>query len=460
MILDSLPDIPRVYTGLAEWSACLVYILILRKRMRPLPLIGLLAAGAVALVAFQLFAGTLPIWLWTVGMAGAVTLMTGLIAASARVSFLETGYFAARALVLAELVASLEWQLESFFLPVPQGTPVSAPTELEHLALMVLVYAVAFALAYLLERRHFPREQALAITGKDLMIATAIALATFFMSNISFLNANTPFSGRLSLEIFYIRTLVNLCGYAALYAQQEQRLEVRRAIEVDAMNHLLRNQHEQYLHSKRSIDRVNRKYHDLKHQIALIRAEENPELKATYLDELEGSIQDYERQVKTGNPVLDTLLTAKSMECAEKGITLTAVADGSVLEGIRAIDLSTILGNALDNAIESAAQVQDPERRLIRVAVYAQGELAMIRVENYYRGSLRWEGGQLATTKGDREDHGYGVASIRYTAEQYGGTATVTAEDDWFILRVLMPRQRHDAPTGGEGASAAATDPR
>ena len=43
------------------------------------------------------------------------------------------------------------------------------------------------------------------------------------------------------------------------------------------------------------------------------------------------------------------------------------------------------------------------------------------------------------TTKGDRNLHGYGLKSIRATAERYGGSATVQAEDGWFTLGIMIP---------------------
>ena len=216
-----------------------------------------------------------------------------------------------------------------------------------------------------------------------------ITATTFFVSNISFVIPNTPFSGRLGLEVFYIRTLVDLCGFVALHAQQEQRVQLKTSSENAAMNNLLRSQHEQYLQSKRTIEQVNRKYHDMKNQIDVIRDEPDPGRRADYLNDLEESIQGYATQRRTGNSVLDTLLTAKGANCAEHRIQLNCVADGALLDFMSVIDLTSIFGNALDNAIESAKRVDDPEMRLIRVAVFAQNNLLMIRIENTFDGDRK-----------------------------------------------------------------------
>ena len=197
MIIETLPDIPRAYTGLAEWAACLVYILILRKRLPIVPLVLFLAAGAAGLFGIQVFAGTLPIVFWTMGMVLAVAGMFALLCGSAQVSAADAGYFTARALVLAELVASLQWQLESYFLPP------TAEIDLQwHVLAILSVYGAAFTAAYFLEARHFPKDRPLNATSKELISTVAIALATFTMGNMSFVNANTPFSGRQGLEIF------------------------------------------------------------------------------------------------------------------------------------------------------------------------------------------------------------------------------------------------------------------
>ncbi len=434
MILETLPDIPRVLTGIAEWLACLVYVLLRRQRLPRSRLMVLATLAFAVQLGAQELASELPLRLWPVGMAMAVGCMYGFIVAAARVSVRDAGYFCARALVLAELVAALHWQMQCYFFP--SGGQLGTTWQV---AFFVVVYSVAYGGAYLVEARHFRPGLALDVTPGELASAVAIALVTFFMSNLSFLNANTPFSGRLGSEIFYIRTLVDLCGFVALYAQQGQRLQHRARAEVAAIDDMLRRQHEQYLQSKRSIEIVNRKYHDLKHQIGVIRAEGDLGRKASYLDDLEASVSVYAAQADTGNGVLDVILTTKSLECVERGIDLTYVVDGSVLDFMSAMDVAAVFGNALDNAIDGVMTVLEPERRLIKVAVYSRGRLVLLTVENYFTGELHTENGDIVTRRADRSRHGYGLKSIRYTAEKYGGSMTVNTDGHWFVLRILLP---------------------
>lgn len=429
-----LPDIPRLYTALAEWLGCMIYVLVLRRRLRG-PRLWLAAAGTLAVqCGVQLLAGALPLALWIPGMAAAVLAMTGCIALLCRLPWPDTLYCTIRAFTVAEFAASLEWQLHCFYFG--RLEPASS---LRALALLAAVYGLVYGGVWLAERRQLPGGGALGLTFWEAVSGGVIALTVFAVSNLSFLRVSTPFSGQMAPEIFYIRTLVDFCGMALLYNQQEQRRNLRMQYELDAIQRILYTQYEQYRLSKENIDLVNRKYHDLKHQIAVIRAEADPGKREDYLREMEHGIKMAEAQNKTGNAVLDTVLTGKSMYCAEHDINLNCVADGALLKFMDAMDICTIFGNALDNAIECVQKLQEPEKRLIRMAVCAQNDLLLLRFENYYEDDLRIEDGVLRTTKGDNGYHGYGIKSIRYAAEKYGGSVTVRTEDQWFRLCVLIP---------------------
>lgn len=72
------------------------------------------------------------------------------------------------------------------------------------------------------------------------------------------------------------------------------------------------------------------------------------------------------------------------------GITFTVVADGKLLSYLHVMDLCTIFGNTLDNAIEYELQLKNPETRMIQVKISRKKKFICILVENYYEGS--WNG--------------------------------------------------------------------
>lgn len=199
---------------------------------------------------------------------------------------------------------------------------------------------------------------------------------------------------------------------------------------------LLQAEQEQYRLSRETIELVNMKCHDLKHRLAQIRAEGGG---AEQLKDVEEAVLFYENVAKTGNDALDSVLTQKSLSCEKHGIAFTYMADGAGLEAMQPSDVWSLLGNALDNAIESCAQEEDPQKRIVFLNIGAKDGLLRIRVENYCSRPVRFAEGLPVTTKADRQNHGIGVRSIRYIAQKYGGNAVFSAEDGFFRLSVLIP---------------------
>lgn len=209
--------------------------------------------------------------------------------------------------------------------------------------------------------------------------------------------------------------------------------------EVSLQQMLLLQQKEQYQMTKENIELINRKCHDLKHQMAALRSIVPEEARERYLAQVENSIQIYDSTLETGNEVLDTVLTEKSLYCEAHQIAMTCVADGRPLSFIDSMDVYAIFGNALDNAIESVIHLPDPEKRVIAVSVWARGGLLLFQFENYFEGELTLQDGLPVTTKERDGYHGFGLKSIRAAAEKYGGQMSVHTERRLFILRVSVP---------------------
>ena len=436
--MEFMPDIPRLFTAVSEWAACLIYIFFLKKKIKGIKLYSVIALFLAVFCIFQILAGAMPIYLWVVGMAMAVVLMYLFIYICCDISPISAGCWCAQAFVIAEFVAALEWQLYSYFV-----ADIIFKSEFSLLFVKgftaLIIFALAFGLFFIIESRYMKISEIHENSKKEFLIVVSIVLGVFVLSNMSYITPNTPFSGNYTSEIFYIRTLVDLCGIILLISQREQKLWAYAKNEISSMEMLLVNQYEQYKREKESIDVINRKHHDLKHQIAVIRAEKNIDKKTRYIDNLESSIKMYESQYKTGNNVLDVVLAGKSMVCLENNINFTCVVDGTLLNFMEVMDLCSVFGNALDNAIESVKKIKDKEKRIIKIAVYNQGELLMIKIENYFESKLQYNNNELITTKNDKNNHGYGIKSIKYITEKYHGSLNIAEKDQWFVLSILIP---------------------
>jgi sensor histidine kinase regulating citrate/malate metabolism len=240
-------------------------------------------------------------------------------------------------------------------------------------------------------------------------------------------------------EIFIIRSLADFAGIALLESFHVQLIERKVRQENELLSKMLQMQYDNYRISEESVALVNQKYHDLKHQIRMLRNESNSRERTEYLDQMEQEIKRYEARFQTGNRILDTMLGAKSMQCMNEDIKMITVAEGQPLAFMNAMDISALFGNALDNAIESVRKISSPDRRLIHVTVSRQKNFLRIRVENCCDAKVDFKDGLPITTKGDRRYHGYGTKSIRSIVDKYGGSLTIESEDGWYRLRILFP---------------------
>ena len=107
---------------------------------------------------------------------------------------------------------------------------------------------------------------------------------------------------------------------------------------------------------------------------------------------------------------------------------MTCVVDGPLFDFMDVMDICSIFGNALDNAIEYEKQIPDKEKRLIHVTAFSQKNFLITRFENYCEDSLAFDENLPVTTKGDARFHGYGLKSIRYTVRKYGGEVDVRCQ--------------------------------
>lgn len=430
-----LHNIPPIWTAIFHWFAYMLYILLLPKRVSGWK--NWLVAGCflAAQCVLYSFIGTLHGMAFNFGVAlfAAWTLLP--FAVLCRGGLLNHIYYCARAFILGGFVVSLAWQLyiyySSRFSPMA-GRAGEAVT-------MLLIAAAVMAVMYLLERTHQKELGEMPIPGKACAGTVIIALAVYILSSLSYTSLENPFTTDMETEAFNIRTIVYFGGVAILFALHLQLCDGHVRQERDALQRMLEMQYTNYQLSQDSIHLVNQKYHDLKHQIALLRSEITVGEKLECLDQMESEIRSYEAQNKTGNEVLDTILTGKSIYCQEHGITLTCVADGHALDFMSIMDISALFGNALDNAIEGVSKVPEAEQRLIHLSVSRQKGFLRIQVKNRCEEDLVTGEELPGTTKKDRRFHGYGLKSIRATAEKYGGSIAVHGENGWFDLGILIP---------------------
>ena len=203
------------------------------------------------------------------------------------------------------------------------------------------------------------------------------------------------------------------------------------------MHNFIRNKMQYYQMSHEGITSLQIKCHDLKHQIMAIRTQTEKANFYKYLDQLEDSIIEYGTVVECDNETINVVLTEKNILCSTCGVKFSYIIDGTLFDFMSEMEIYSLFGNALDNALESCTKVTEPLKRVISLKAAARGDMVILHVENAFEETLNMVDGMPQTTKKD-PGHGFGLRSIQSIAEKYNGVASVQTENGLFKLTVVL----------------------
>ena len=143
-------------------------------------------------------------------------------------------------------------------------------------------------------------------------------------------------------------------------------------------------------------------------------------------------------EINTGNIVTDSLVGYWKKKAEDAGIEFLTDLSIPMEMPFRGADISLIMGNLLENAVEGAGRAEG--RKYIRLKMKYDKNNLLITIENSYRGKLaKGKGEELRTTKTDTSNHGIGLPSVRRAADKYQGVLSVdTTEPGRFLARVVL----------------------
>lgn len=282
------------------------------------------------------------------------------------------------------------------------------------------------------------REQQSIVRGSSLLPKTSTVIVSLI--SVVFICVLSLYADRIIFRTNEL--LINLyslgCGTLLIMVQFDVFNRSKMQEDKDVVSRVMAMAQEQYTMSQENINMINIKCHDLKHRIDLLRNSDCDD-REEQLNELERLLKNYEATFRTGNGALDVVLTSKSLLCNELNIKLLPLIDGGAVSGMKNEDIYSLFGNILDNAIEYLKTVEDKNLREIGLRITRKNNLLVIHTENYCDTPLKFKGGLPLTTKQDTENHGFGMASIKYIVNKYNGTLSVGQDDDVFVLNIIIP---------------------
>lgn len=201
--------------------------------------------------------------------------------------------------------------------------------------------------------------------------------------------------------------------------------------QLEVLQQMWKQDQAQFQSVKANMDAINMKCHDLKHFLNRVEGKLDDE----ELEQLRKAVEFYDSNIRTGSEVLDVVLCEKALLCQQNGIQFQCMADGSLLSFMTAVQIYTVFGNVMENAVEAVSKLDDPEKKLICLTCRKSPSHLLIEQSNFcVLGSTTDR-----TSKMDASRHGFGLKSIRYIVSQYGGTVETKQNEDMFFLSICFP---------------------
>lgn len=240
--------------------------------------------------------------------------------------------------------------------------------------------------------------------------------------------------------------IVNIGACLIYYVVTRLVLEQNKTLELTERNHQLTMQAVQYENLQERITEARRAKHDVRHHIALMQeylAEGDYAALSEYLNRYSVSLPDDSLVRFCGNAAANAVLLYFAQQAKDNDIDYIVKTDLPQELGIPETDISVLLGNLLENALD-ACKAEPVEDRKIIVRANTDGGSLCLTVDNTCTGELKRAGGRLVSTK--HRGLGLGTQSVRSIAAQYGGTCRFEARNGMFYASVLCPAAAEKPP--------------
>lgn len=231
--------------------------------------------------------------------------------------------------------------------------------------------------------------------------------------------------GCIVLADLYLLYFVKMADEKNYYEKQLIALEQQAKV-----------QYEYYLTQTKKYDQTVQILHDVNKHIKAIEGlygAEQGNTAGEYAAEIRELLKPLIPVQYTENPILNILLTDKESVMREKGISVTIKVDNVNLNFLAPIDITTIFGNLLDNAIEAAEKLEG--EKYISVKIGSYHKMIAASIENNC-GEVKWKNGFPVSAKG--KGGGIGLLNVQSSVKKYDGNLILKSDGNKFIAELFL----------------------
>lgn len=223
-----------------------------------------------------------------------------------------------------------------------------------------------------------------------------------------------------------------------IYQYQQEMLWKHKEEEFHKKDFYIKNMKD-ILHTIRS------QRHDLNNYLStlygLISLEEFENAK-TYISKINDRIINMNNIIETNHPVITALVSMKKNKAFEEGIDMEVEIDMPEDILMDSVDLSILIGNLLDNAMEACIQIDKTLERKIQLFIDTKDNHLLIHINNTKLQRIKLKDKDVTgrfTTKEDKENHGFGLGNIEFIVNQYNGVMSIEDLGEEFRVNISLP---------------------
>ncbi len=327
--------------------------------------------------------------------------------------------------------------LISYLSPV-DTTYLMTQQGIERFIVMVMGIASHFFLTRMLLRLQRKNKFALSIME---WIAILFVFVTSFVTGvlvfeILLTSPNTQLNNFYSVLIMIGLILINVLCY---YIFVNMSAKNKEKLQYSLMELRLKEQGKNLIGMKQSYEEIRKIRHDMKNYVecavTLLHNGKGTEAE-TYLNTLlENKISFGSQVVLTKSSAVNAVISSKIALCQKHGIKFHYEITGSV-EQIPELDLSILLANLLDNAIEAGMKLKEEGK--ISLKIYNERNYIVILVSNFINESVLDKNPHLHTTKRDKLRHGVGSLSVKDIVNKHNGMISIYEKDKCFYVDIWL----------------------
>ena len=202
----------------------------------------------------------------------------------------------------------------------------------------------------------------------------------------------------------------------------------------------LESKNDYYEKLEKSQEDIRRLYHDMNnHLYAIKNMNKNKSDSLEYIESIQNELNKANKIKASGNAIFDIIVDEKMKICENKGIEFILDLDSKNTGFIENIDMSSILGNILDNAIEACDKIENSRKYINLKSMWAKNMFVFI-CENSKENDVKKVEGRYITSKNDKSKHGIGIKSVEASVKKYNGKMNISCDENTFRIKVVIPK--------------------